>query len=91
MGISGTSSDNEWRAKKFGTNAPITKPPRTLTDMILATFEDDTMRILCAAAIISLALGIFMHGIAEGWIEGASIILAVVIISTVTAFNDYMK
>ncbi len=37
-GIPGTASDNEWRASKFGTNDPITKPPRTLTDMILATF-----------------------------------------------------
>lgn len=90
-GISGSNSDNDWRIKKFGTNAPIVKPPRTLTDMILATFEDDTIRILCAAAIISLALGVFMHGIKEGWLEGASIILAVVIISAVTACNDYMK
>lgn len=32
-----------------------------------------------------------MHGIKEGWLEGASIILAVVIISAVTAGNDYMK
>ena len=59
--------------------------------MVLQCFEDDTIRILCAAAILSLALGIFMHGIKEGWLEGASIILAVVIISAVTAGNDYMK
>lgn len=32
-----------------------------------------------------------MHGIKEGWLEGVSIILAVVIISGVTAGNDYMK
>lgn len=60
-------------------------------DMILATFEDETMKILCAAAILSLVLGIGMHGLAEGWLEGASILLAVVIISGVTACNDYMK
>lgn len=90
-GITGTASDNDWRIKKFGTNEAITKPPRTITDMILATFEDETMKILCGAAILSLALGIFMHGIKEGWLEGASIILAVVIISGVTACNDYMK
>lgn len=39
-GIPGTASDNEWRAKKFGTNEPIVKPPRTIIDMIMATFED---------------------------------------------------
>jgi magnesium-transporting ATPase (P-type) len=60
-------------------------------DMILNTFEDETMKILCAAAIVSLVLGVMMHGIRSGWIEGASIILAVVIISSVTACNDYMK
>lgn len=60
-------------------------------DLILQTFEDDTMRILCAAAIVSLILGILMHGIKEGWLEGVSILLAVVIVSAVTAFNDYMK
>lgn len=59
--------------------------------MIVATFEDATIRILCAAAILSLVLGVIMHGIKEGWLEGASIILAVVIISAVTAGNDYMK
>lgn len=32
-----------------------------------------------------------MHGIKEGWLEGVSILLAVVIVSAVTAFNDYMK
>jgi len=59
--------------------------------MILSTFEDETMKILCAAAIVSLALGVMMHGIKEGWLEGVSILLAVVIISGVTACNDYMK
>lgn len=49
------------------------------------------MRILCAAAIASLILGIMTHGIKEGWLEGVSILLAVVIIVAVTSFNNYMK
>jgi Ca2+ transporting ATPase len=81
----------EWRINEFGSNEAIVKKPRTILDMVLDTFEDETMRILCVAAILSLVLGIGMHGIKEGWIEGASILLAVVIISTVTAFNDYAK
>ena len=32
-----------------------------------------------------------MHGIKEGWLEGISILIAVVIISGVTSGNDYMK
>jgi hypothetical protein len=36
--------------------------------MILSTFDDETMKILCIAAIVSLGLGVAMHGIKEGWI-----------------------
>jgi Ca2+ transporting ATPase len=41
--------------------------------------------------LASLVLGILSHGIKSGWLEGVSIILAVVIISGVTAGNEYMK
>lgn len=49
------------------------------------------LRILCAAAAISLVLGILTEGLAEGWLEGASILIAVVIIVTVTSGNNYIK
>lgn len=49
------------------------------------------LRILCVAAVISLVLGILTEGLAEGWMEGASILIAVVIIITVTAGNNYIK
>ena len=49
------------------------------------------LRILCAAAVISLVLGILTEGLAEGWMEGASILIAVVIIVAVTAGNNYVK
>ena len=40
---------------------------------------------------ISLVLGILTEGLAEGWLEGASILIAVVIIVTVTSGNNYIK
>ena len=46
---------------------------------------------MCFAAIASLVLGIATHGIEEGWLEGVSILIAVVIIAGVTSFNNYMK
>lgn len=49
------------------------------------------LRILCAAACVSLVLGIATEGLAEGWLEGASILVAVVIIVSVTAGNNYIK
>ena len=49
------------------------------------------LKILCGAAVISLVLGILTEGLAEGWMEGASILLAVIIIVTVTSGNNYLK
>lgn len=49
------------------------------------------LRVLCVAAIISLILGIATEGIEHGWYEGASILLAIVIIVTVTSGNNWVK
>lgn len=47
--------------------------------------------MLLLAATVSLAIGIWKEGVAKGWYEGVTIYLAVIIIVTVTAVNDYMK
>jgi magnesium-transporting ATPase (P-type) len=57
----------------------------------MENFDDEMLRILCAAAVISLVLGILTEGLADGWMEGASILIAVVIIISVTAGNNYIK
>jgi hypothetical protein len=49
------------------------------------------MRVLLAAATVSLTIGIWREGIYKGWYEGVTIYLAVIIIVTVTATNDYLK
>lgn len=49
------------------------------------------LRILCISAVVSLVLGIATEGIKEGWLEGASILIAVVIIVSVTSTNNYLK
>lgn len=57
----------------------------------MENFEDEMLRILCASALVSLFLGILTEGLAEGWLEGASILFAVVLIVSVTATNNYLK
>jgi len=59
--------------------------------LILEAFEDKILRILCLSAIVSLLIGILENGWQEGWIEGSAILVAVVIIVTVTSGNNYMK
>lgn len=49
------------------------------------------LRILCGAAVISLVLGIATEGLEKGWMEGTSILVAVVIIVTVTSGNNWIK
>ena len=49
------------------------------------------LRILCAAAFVQLVIGISLHGIKEGALEGVAIFFAVIIIVAVTSFNNYTK
>ena len=58
---------------------------------IVESFEDEMLRILCVAAVVSLVLGIATEGIEKGWLEGTSILVAVVIIVTVTSGNNWIK
>jgi Ca2+ transporting ATPase len=90
-GIVKDYKDHERRIASYGDNKPIVKEPKTLLEMAMEPFEDDMLRILCASACVSLVLGIATEGLAEGWLEGASILVAVVIIVTVTTGNDYIK
>ena len=90
-GIVKDAKDHEQRVNSYGDNAPIVKPPKTIMELVLENFEDDMLRILCASAAVSLVLGILTEGLAEGWLEGASILLAVIIIVTVTSGNNYIK
>lgn len=57
----------------------------------MENFEDEMLQILCYSAVVSLVLGILTEGLAEGWLEGASILIAVVLIISVTAGNNYIK
>lgn len=49
------------------------------------------LKIITVAAIVSMIIGMIKDGPATGWIEGSTIVIAVVIIVAVTAGNNYMK
>jgi Ca2+ transporting ATPase len=59
--------------------------------LILESFEDRILQILIIAATVSLVIGILQHGWEHGWVEGVSIYMAIVIIVSVTAGNNYVK
>jgi magnesium-transporting ATPase (P-type) len=59
--------------------------------LILENFEDRILQILIIAATVSLIIGVVQNGWAHGWVEGLSIYIAIVIIVSVTAGNNYIK
>lgn len=96
-GIRGFKDDIDRRIELFGSNIIPPKPPKTFLQLMWEALQDATLIMLIVAAFISLGLSFLPssksehgHGSAE-WIEGVAIFLAVVIVVTVTAFNDWTK
>lgn len=78
------------RRELFGRNE-FDEPERTSwLQMFLTSFEDTTLIVLIVAAVVSLAVGLY-EDLSSGWIEGAAILFAVLLVAIVTATNDYRK
>jgi Ca2+-transporting ATPase len=90
-GISGEEADLSQRKNIYGSNTYPKKKARSFWRFVLDACRDTTLIILMVAAAASLALGIKTEGIKEGWYDGGSIALAVIIVITVTAFSDYKQ
>jgi len=104
-GLRGDKSDLEARRDVFGSNTIPPKPPKTFLQLVWEALQDITLIILEIAAVVSLALSLYKPPEAEkqedgfveeeedehGWIEGCAILIAVIIVVFVTAFNDWSK
>uniref|UniRef100_A0A8C2REW7 Calcium-transporting ATPase n=1 Tax=Capra hircus TaxID=9925 RepID=A0A8C2REW7_CAPHI len=105
-GLSGNPADIERREAVFGRNFIPPKKPKTFLQLVWEALQDVTLIILEIAAIVSLGLSFYQPPEGEnahvsvgeeegegetGWIEGAAILLSVVCVVLVTAFNDWSK
>lgn len=63
---------------------------QTWLQMFLESFTDATLIVLIVAAVVSLIVGM-IEDPAKGWIEGAAILFAVLLVAVVTATNNYNK
>lgn len=79
------------RIAKFGKNAPAKKSSKSIFSLIIEQFEDLMLKILVIAAVVSVIVGIIKEGMEKGWMDGVSIFIAVVLIVSVTASNNYIK
>ncbi|XP_044576871.1 plasma membrane calcium-transporting ATPase 2 isoform X3 [Cotesia glomerata] len=104
-GLSGSSADMQHRRDTFGSNSIPPKPPKTFLTLVWEALQDVTLIILEIAALVSLGLS-FYHPTPKaedddveldedeakyGWIEGLAILISVIVVVLVTAFNDYSK
>jgi len=88
----GLSNDEiESRRSFYGCNSLPSSPRKSWFQLFIDTMVDDeTVQILIAAAVVSLIVGIYDDP-TTGYIEGCAILAAVLIVSIVTATNDYQK
>jgi Ca2+-transporting ATPase len=87
----GVSDDSvQKRRALLGSNTLPSTPRKSFLQLFVDTFDDATLQILIVAAIVSLVIGIYDDP-ATGYVEGMAILAACLIVSVVTAINDYQK
>ena len=77
----------------YGSNRKEPPKRNSFCKLFLMALDDFMLKVLIVAAIISLIVSmIFEEDHREiAWVEGAAILVAVFVVSFVTAFNDYKK
>ena len=87
-------SQFEDRLRVFKDNRLPERKPDGILKLIWRAYNDKILILLSIAAVISLALGLyetFSAGHGVEWIEGVAIIVAITIVVTVGAANDWQK
>ncbi|KAL6077712.1 putative Plasma membrane calcium-transporting ATPase 1 [Balamuthia mandrillaris] len=82
------------RKEAFGVNELPEPPSKGFFSMLWEQLTDTTIIILTIAAIVSLIFGILLPEEGEegtSWIEGAAILVAVIVVTNVGAGNNYAK
>ena len=98
-------SENSYidRKRIFRDNHLPERPTKSLLYLIWITLNDKILILLCVAAVISLALGIYQSvqasqpgftgdpGLKVAWVEGVAIVVAILVVVAVGAANDWQK
>ncbi|KAK4249517.1 hypothetical protein C7999DRAFT_12641 [Corynascus novoguineensis] len=88
------------RKRVFRDNRLPVKKGKSLLQLMWITYNDKVLILLSAAAIVSLAIGLYQTFGTEHeengepkveWIEGVAIIVAIAIVVLVGSLNDYQK
>ena len=82
------------RLRVFKDNRLPERKADSIWVLVWRAYNDKILILLTVAAAISLALGLyetFSGGSSVDWVEGVAILVAVLIVTIVTAFNDFQK
>ncbi|KAL5561825.1 hypothetical protein UlMin_031572 [Ulmus minor] len=79
------------RSEVFGSNTYHKPPPKGLLYFVIDALKDTTILILMVCAALSLGFGIKEHGGKEGWYEGGSIFIAVVLVVVGSALSNFRQ
>ena len=79
------------RKAVYGSNVYQRSSKRTFISFIIEAFKDTTIIILWLCACFSLGFGIKQHGPKEGWYDGGSIIIAIVLVVSVSAISNFKQ
>uniref|UniRef100_A0AC34GY99 Cation-transporting P-type ATPase N-terminal domain-containing protein n=1 Tax=Panagrolaimus sp. ES5 TaxID=591445 RepID=A0AC34GY99_9BILA len=102
-GISNSEEELSQRRVKYGANEIPAQPMKSFLELAWDAMQDTTLVILIVSAIVSLILSFYKppddgtNDIVDEfetetqWIEGAAILISVVVVVLVTALNDYTK
>uniref|UniRef100_A0AC35FP33 Cation-transporting P-type ATPase N-terminal domain-containing protein n=1 Tax=Panagrolaimus sp. PS1159 TaxID=55785 RepID=A0AC35FP33_9BILA len=94
-GITNTEEELNQRRKIYGSNEIPPPPMKSFFILMWEAIKNFTLIILLISALISLGLSFYpIDGHEDdnsGWIEGAAILISVVVVVLVTAINDYTK
>ncbi|KAJ6694161.1 hypothetical protein OIU85_004902 [Salix viminalis] len=84
-------ADAACRRDVFGANRFNKPPSKSFLSFVLEACKDTTIIILLVCAIMSLVFGIKQHGLKNGWYDGGSIIVAVVLVIAVSAISNFRQ
>ena len=88
---SSNKADLKWREDKWGNNHLPPEKENSILAHIIECFEDPTLRVLLAASIVSLIIGVAKDGMKTGWIEGTAIFFAVFLVVSISSYMNYQE
>lgn len=96
INIPASSTDSQFvdRIRVFSQNRLPARKSAGFLKLLWLAYNDKIIILLTVAAVVSLSLGIYeavSTGQGVDWIEGVAICVAIIIVTVVTAVNDWQK